>query len=724
MQRNLPLAIGLLVATSGAALVPAFATAQEATPPMAGGGQEANSASALEEIIVTAERRVSNIQRTPISIAVKTGADLAQTGTVDLAKAVEDVPAVQVQKSNTGASFYIRGIGSRGVGGSSPVSVNEDGIYQQQPDLISGAFADLDRIEVLRGPQGTLYGRNANGGTVNVITKNPDLDGYSGDVTVGFGNYDTVQSQAVLNAPLGPTLAIRIVGDLEQHSGYLTNGLSDRDDKVLRGKALWKPNDRFSLLVSAEEFFTDSRGPGNVLISAVRDNPWYSAPYDSFAVVFTGDPVFCSPNCQPYYRVRNKQYRAEANYDLGFATLTALTGIQRYRRHYLQAFAGGLEYDDQPLDQESYELRLTSNEGAAIKWVAGAYALNQDYSGETKYVYHIDSATYYAINKDSSRAAFGQASVPLTDDLSLTGGVRYTQDHYDKRLDDGTVDGSTGVLESLTTGTLHSKGYAKVTYKGALEYQLDRASMLYAQYSTGFRSGGVDENGATFGPETIKAFEVGSKNRFFDDRLQLNASAYYYRYGGYQLDYIVSVGGASTDQITTSNVPGTTKVWGTELETQFRASHADLITASVSYEGSEFSDVTLATSCTSAGVCSYTDLGGRSLPRTPRWTLNGGYEHTFDIDGGDTITTHVDTQYKSAYDADLISFTHSRQGAYALFNARLTYSRPDWGVSVSAYVNNITNRAVLEQANTAGPVNRYGVLNDPRTFGLVLNGHF
>lgn len=705
-----------LLASSALVLFDTSAQADEENPTTAGPG--------IDEIVVTAMKRVGSVQKTPASIAVVSSETLQETGTSNLVSAVENVPSVQVQKSNTGATFYIRGIGSRGVGGSSPVSVNIDGIYQQQPDIIAGAFADIARVEVLRGPQGTLYGRNANGGTVNTITRDPTLGENSADLTLGIGNYSAIHAEAAVNLAITDTLSVRAVGSTDRHDGYLSNGLDDANDKIGRIKVLWQPDPALRILLGYEHTLIDKLGPGNVLLTDDVANKRYAAPYDSFAVVFTGDPVYCSPTCVPYYRVKNDAFNAQLDYDFGFAKLTALAGIQRYTNRHLQPFSGGLEEAYQPLDQESYEVRLANGDGSPIEWVIGGYMLDQDFSGETKYVLHIDDASYYPVQTTRSRAAFGQLTVPLTSALRLTGGLRYTRDSYRKQKDSGTIDGTTNEVGTLTSGTLYTGAYDKLTYKLGAEYDLSANAMLYGQFSTGFRSGGIDERSGAFGPETIKAIEGGIKTRMLGGRLTANLGAYYYLYDGYQLDYMISVSGAATDILTTSNIDGTTRVWGAELETELRATDDDTLSLALAYQGSRFANATIATSCDSSGTCTYAALDGRSLPRSPKWTINGGYEHRFALANGDRIKAHVDGMFKSSYQTDILTFDHSKQSAYALLNARLVYELADSKFSVSAYVNNLTNKVVVEQANTAGPTDRYGILNAPRTYGISVTGHF
>jgi iron complex outermembrane receptor protein len=679
----------------------------------------------LQEIIVTAERRPQSIQRTPIAITAIGADSLAQAGITDLVNAVSTAPAVQVQKSNIGTVFYVRGVGARDSTNGTPISVFQDGIYQQQQEMVGVGFADLNRIEVLRGPQGTIYGRNANGGTVNMITNDPDLNRQSGSVSAQYGNYNTLRLQGVVNVPLDDTLAVRFVGARNQHDGYLSNGLNDQGETMARAKLLWKPTPQLKVQLGVEHTDMNADGPGNILLpTSGRDDPWEAPDYSTLQTIPTGQDIYCSPNCQAFFKLSNTTYRGEISYDLDFATATFLAGIQRFERSYGQPFSGVWEIDHLPVDQETYEFRLNSASSSPVQWVVGAYAFDLDASGEMKYNYTFNQLTDYAINKSKSRAVFGQATVPVTDDLRLVGGLRYTKDSFRRRDDSGSVDGTTGEITSAATaGTLQVGSYKKLTWKTGLEYDLAERSMLYAQYSTGFRSGGVDPNGGKFDPETITAFEVGTKNRFLNNRLEINAATYYYLYKDYQLSYYVYANGGSVPSFIVSNLPGTTDIWGAEFEGQYSLTPEDRLDFSANYQKSKFGEAAIPTACAADGTCTITDLTGRSMPRTPEWTFMLGYEHRFELGDGASVTARVDGQYKSAYDIDLLKFDYSRQGGAALLNSRVTYMSPDERWTLGLYVNNITNKAVVQQANTAGS-SVYAVINDPRTYGAVFTLKF
>jgi iron complex outermembrane receptor protein len=708
----------------------------------------------LEEIIVTAEKRSESIQHAPLSVVAINGEKLVQGGVASLDQFAGEIPAVQVQGTNNGAAFFVRGIGDPGKSnGSSPVSVHQDGIYEAQQEVTGAALADLDRLEVLRGPQGTLYGRNATGGAVNLITNDPQLQEWSGVITAGAGDYRSRQLEAVLNAPIGDTLALRLVGSANDHDGYLSNGLNDRHDKIVRAKLLWEPNERLRVLTTIQYLNIDELGPGNVgLVPGGRTagnlswppggptpvyttsaNPWYSGPYN----VQTSGPnaVYCSPYCGVFYHVSDLQYRGQVDYDLNYATLTALAGVEHYQRDYLQDFSG-YSGDRAPYNQDSVELRLASKSNSPIKWVGGLYTLSQNGSGEVQSILGIPQDSRNTVNSSESYAAFGQATVPITDLFRITGGLRYTRDEVRGEVDTGALaagnDGSDPTYNCyypsyLPSGSACVNGvgplfvfqYSKVTYKVGAEYDLAPNSLLYADYSTGFRAGGVDGTGGPYGPETIGAYQIGSKNQFLDKRMSVNVGLFYYLYGNYQLQYSRLITGQSVAQSVESNVPGTSTVWGGEIEGQFRLTPNDNIDFGTAYEGSRFASATVNLGSGSV------DLGGETLPRMPKWTQNLGYGHVLELPGNWTLLGHVDGQYKSSYTTQIgPPPSYSVQGDYVLANARLTLSPGGGKYFISAYINNITDRAVLLQSNPTRPPFGWGILGDPRTYGVVFSEHF
>ncbi|MFT4077588.1 MAG: TonB-dependent receptor [Asticcacaulis sp.] len=670
------------------------------------------------EIIVTAQKRSTNIQKTPLAITALSSQEIQSHGVTDLTHAVDFVPSVQVKQANTGAGFYIRGIGSRGANSlpDSPVAVMIDGVLQQRNELVSAGFADLNRIEVLRGPQGTLYGRNANAGVVNIITNDPKLNSYSGAGSVQYGNYNALRVEGMLNLPVGDTAALRAVVVSNAHDGYLSNGLMDAGETLARVKYLYQPTAGFRLLLGAESDRIDSNGPGNVLLpTSSRDDAWEAPDYSSLYTIPSGDTIYCSPNCQAAFNVKNTRLTAQGDWDLGFASFTGILGHQDFKRYYAQPFSGLWETDEATATQDSVELRLASPTGSRLTWVVGTYWLDYDGGGEVKKNYTFDELTELRENDAKTQALFGQITVPVTERFRLTGGLRYTKDDLTSLTASGTVSGGITEVDDEVT-----KSYDKVTYKLGSEYDLSPTALVYASTSTGLKSGGVNSNGVGYDPEEITAYELGIKNRLLGGKLTLNADAFVYRYTGYQMSYYYYVGDEPV--FLTANVGGTTKVSGLEIEGMYRLTPSDRINGSLALQDSAFGSAQIASSC-SDDVCTYVDLTGRDLPRVPKTTVTLGYEHTWDLGTGANIKAGLNAQWKDSYQVDIVTFANSTTKAYSLWNANLVYNAPGDKWAISAYVNNITNYAVLEQANTAGSA-VYGVIGAPRTYGIRLSGKF
>jgi iron complex outermembrane receptor protein len=701
----------LLAGAAAFAMTPGVVQAQES----GGGGVQ------LDEVVVTAERRETSLQRTPVAVTAISGEDLARQGVVSIDEAITFVPGVQVQGANTGASFYVRGVGARGASElpASPVSVSYDGVVQQRNELTGLSFADVARVEVLRGPQGTLYGRNANAGAVNVIYNDPELGVFGGDVSVSVGNYDMVRTEGVANLPLGDKAALRLVAGSHRRDGYLSNGLSDADENFVRAKLKFQPVEAVDLVLSAERQTAGGLGSSNVLLpTSGRNDPWKADDYGTLYTV-TLAPVDCSPSCRPFYDLENTTLRGQLNWRLGIGQLTAIVGRQEFDRTYRQVFSGTWEEDRLPVQQSTAEVRLSSLPQTAWSWVIGAYYLDYDGSGQRRQNWTFDQGTLFTLNTSESRAVFGQATVPLSEQLRLTGGLRYTRDEVRQSINQGTLaqyaDGTIPIAAPV------SNSYDKVTWKAGLEYDIAPAVMGYVTASTGIKAGGVNMTGLQFGPEEIQAYEAGLKSRWLASRLQLNLAGYYYDYTGYQLSYYYYV--ANVPQFVTANVPGTTEVYGLEAEGLFAISRSARLDASLSYQKSSFGEALVATSC-AGGACTFTNLAGLSLPRTPEWTLTLGYEHDWNLQTGGRLTARADVQWKSEYEVDLLRFNYSKQDAYALVNGRVTYEDPSGAWSASVFANNLTDEAVLEQANKAGPVSVYGIIGAPRTYGVSLSAHF
>jgi iron complex outermembrane recepter protein len=684
------------------------------------GGKAADEG--LQEIVITAQRRSESIEKAPLAISAVTGESLAAEGVVNLPDTISMMPSVQIQGSNLGSGFYIRGIGSRipgvfGSGAGSPVSTYSDNVFQSRAEITNLMFLDVNRIEVLRGPQGTLYGRNNNAGAVNVISNDPELGRLSASATLQYGDYNAQHTEGTANIPVNDYVAIRAAFGSEYHSGYLSNGLNDADTQVGRLKVLIEPSADWRILLSGDYTHNGGLGAGNVFLpTSGRSDPWEAPGYA--ALDFppgSGNFVCGGPGtapCTPMQDTKNYDVHAQVDWNLHWGVMTFLPAYQDYNSEYRQVFSGLYEVNTTPLRQSSAELRLASEPDSPLKWVAGLYWLRDDGSGLQTHNYSFNTTVDNSVAINQTKAAFGQLTVPVSEHVRLTGGLRYTQDYFN------TVQETSGVPENA------SDTYNKATYKGGVEMDLTSDSLLYANVSNGFRQGGVGQSANTgtiytYGPETILAYEFGVKNKLAGGALLLNADIYYYDYKGYQLDVnFYPDPNSQVYETRTSNLPGTTKVGGLEIEGAWMATQHDRVDYMATYEYTSFANASVALG---ASPTDLTDLGGRELPRAPKWTANLGYGHTWDVGGG-TLTGRLDGQFSSSYVVDLLYFTYSNpslftQSSFGLLNANLTWTSHDGRWSAGLFGRNLTDKAVLQQANPAGPVNVVGVIGDPRTFG-------
>jgi iron complex outermembrane recepter protein len=720
-MRTLLASLSIIALNSGLA---ANAVAQSAAPEA---GKAADQG--LQEIVITAQRRSESIEKAPLAITAVTGEELSTLGILNLQDAISLMPSVQIQGSNLGSGFYIRGIGSRipgvfGDGSGSPVSTYSDNVFQSRSEITNLMFLDLNRIEVLRGPQGTLYGRNNNAGAVNIISNDPELGKLGATATLQYGNYNEQHTEGTANIPINDFVAVRAAFGSEYHSGYLSNGLNDADTQTGRIKVLIEPSDLLRILLVGDYTHGGGLGAGNVNIpTSARSNPWQAPGYA--ALDFppgSGNFVCGGPGtgpCTAFQDTKNYDVHAQVDWNLGWGVMTFLPAYQDYHSQYQQVFSAIYEDNTTPLHQTSAELRLASEPESAVKWVGGLYWLRDNGSGLYDHNFSFNSTIDNTENINQTKAVFGQVTVPVTGSIRLTGGLRYTQDYFK------TVQETSGVPENA------SATFDKTTYKGGIEMDLTPNSLLYVNVSNGFRQGGVGQSANTgtiytFGPETILAYELGSKNKFLDSTLLLNADVYYYDYDGYQLDVnFYPDPNSQVYETRTSNLPGTTRVAGAEFEGAWLATTRDRIDFTATYEYTRFADASVALGASDTVL---TNLGGRELPRTPKWTGTLGYGHTWDLPAG-SLTGHVDAQYSSAYVVDLLYFTYANpslftQAAYGLVNANLTWNSGSGRWSTGIYGRNLSNKAVLQQANPAGPVNVVGVIGDPRTFGVRISAKF
>jgi len=710
----------------------------------------------LEEIIVTAERRDSTLQKTAQAISAVSSDSLERSGVVNAGGLAQLVPGVDVNQGGGFSQIRIRGVGGGVVNnfGEPGVAYNINGIYLAQPYAGNAAFHDLQRVEVVKGPQGTLYGRNATAGAINVIPNRPKLGEFDGELSGTLGNYNHTELQGVFNVPLGTTIAARLSASKLDHDGYFSNGQSDADVTSLRGQLLFEPSNSLSVLLYADYFKENGKGPGDtpllpgtsfsaggaILAGATGRYLNPSDPWQNLSTDFAYSSGLAAPNnlSRPYANpsINHEQLilSAEIKADLGFANLTVIPALVTTKVDDLLANYGYNSFVFTDAKQTSLEARLSSQAGGPLQWVLGAYLYDQNNNSTQSFFQfgrgYITLGTPTLDTK--SFALFGQATYSLTDAFRITGGLRYTEE--DKVVGGattaprpailpcpGTFFPATGSGLSVTarcsipnTGQL---SFSSTNWKAGVEYDLAERSMLYANVSTGFRAGGFNPGAPpnAFPPEEMTAYEIGSKNEFMGGRLRLNVSGFYWDYAVEANPVFGPINPPGFFAFVVT--PGSAHVYGVEVEAAAKLSDNDTLTFNTLYQQAKF-DSYRTLSVFGAPPVIY---DGASRPNSPTWAGNVGYEHVFDFASGATVTANVDMHFESKTVLALARpepVGYSRDG-FATGNVALTYRPENEKFSISAFVNNVADKFVptsVFQSTSTGNV--FQQSQPPRTYGV------
>lgn len=706
--------------------------------------QEASPAQ-LDEVVVTAQRRSENLQKTPLTLSAVTGEKLESQGVKMVVDIANQVPSLQITSSGAGsAQIFLRGIGSTNTTevGDPAVAYHIDGIYIARSTSVGALFYDVDRVEVLRGPQGTLYGRNATAGAINVITRSPKFD-YEANGAIEVGNYGALTTSGMVNIPVSETIAVRAAFQQSRHDGYVValnkgpgtggNDRYDQDDKSARVQVLWKPSDIFSLKLGTDYLHQGGAGGGDQAYGSTRQ---------------TGDPWTC--NCSTNLYRNNKFFgaQAEANLDLEFGTLTYLGGynFSRLDRSGENAATGAPNFFKGKDYTWSHELRLGGKTGA-LDWVVGLYRFTEDNNVDFRVFLATNSYLSFIQPKVTAEswAAFGQGTYAVTDRFRVTGGLRYTEDQ--KARDGGTyLTNGVGAITSTVVRNLADAKWDALNWKVGVDFDLTPDSMFYANIATGYKAGGYyDGVGAnTYEPEEITSYEAGVKNRFFDNRLQLNASAFLYAYRDFQVSAIGNIAGQNA---TVTLNADEAEVYGVEFETNLVLTENDRLDASLSWLHAEYTDFVLPlgdafannnanasiAACYTANYAAAaprsTDFSGCRMARTPEWTINLGYQHAWNLESGAKLTGRIQTHYETSKNLEYHGFAQNKEGAFTKSDVSLTYASSDDRWSLQGYVRNIEDEAIrtASSPNSTAGVSTNGTgefYAPPRTYGLRLGVTF
>ena len=632
--------------------------------------QDAGSpdATGLGDIVVTAQRRSESLQRAAIPVSAIAGDALTNAGVSDVTNLTKLVPALVVQPSvGTATNFYIRGVGSFAANAftENPIAFNFGGVYIARPAAPLGTFYDLERVEVLKGPQGTLYGRNATGGAINVLPARPKLHQFGADLTAEYGNYDAKTVSAAVNIPLGSIAAIRVAGQVRDRDGYLSDGYDDEKGQAVRASLLVKPNDWLSATIVADYFHQGGKGGGAVLMPGPL-TPTAPDPSEriggadprSIAALEASFPgrilsgLVKAPQNDGF--VDNRFWGVAGTFEaaLGFATLTILPAYRNTRPNFLAYNGGYSTRVDERAEQKSLEVRLASASGSKLGYVVGAYFFDETQRDLNDFDQgKVLRTTFTTDLHNKSIAGFGQLTYSLTDSLRVVAGGRYTSEN--KTQD--TILSQTSFGVGPTSHFTGKADFQRFTYKAGIEFDAGARSLLYANVATGFKSGGfyIAALDNSFAPEKLTAYTFGSKNRFFNNRLQVNLEAFYWDYKDQQVNYIGPIRTSQTTYgtgLVTTNA-GKSRMYGAELEVNFQATRRDLLSADIQYLNGKYTQFQYtAVSVNGAPLRNNCQLTATNTPpiaapaqpyivncsgmpqiNSPKWTVNLAYTHTFEL---------------------------------------------------------------------------------------------
>jgi len=656
------------------------------------------------DIVVTARQRAENVQTVPIAVSVVSGEQLDRAYTVNTQQLSLLVPSLNYSSANPrNTAFTIRGLGSSVVAVSQAndgleggVGFYIDQVYHARPATAAFDFSDIDRIEVLRGPQGTLFGKNSTAGAISITTRLPTFTPEaSEEISVGSFNY--VQAKASASLPLTDTIAARISGLVTRRDGVIRNIVTGEDhngigNQAVRGQLLFQPNDRVSVRLIADFTNFESNCCTQVYFRVAPTLKPAARQYPALAAGVGYTPA----SLNPYDRVTDIDaalgvstneggVSAIANWNLGAATLTSVSAW----RFWNWDAANDRDYTGLPIqlvqhipsrqDQYSQELRLASNGEGALSYVGGLYFFRQRVIGRPISIYG-PLAAYYLIGpttgaaatpvpgnlldgfgsdgrtdfQSNSYAAFGEVNWRPLRGLTITGGLRYTYEKKKGSYDTFTFGGlqtANAALNSAKLSILRGQDYAARVNGGALTgranlaYQFTPGVFGYVGFARGAKSGGINMSGlpldnanqpalntAVVRPEQNTNYEIGLKTRLFGQRLTLNVDAYYTRVTDFQAN-VTDTGAAAALRTYLANIPKVT-VKGIEADAHVQVSKRFSLNASAAYADGKYDSYPNGP-CPIERIGSATtvcDLSGIALPSLPKWSVTYGGDYALPID--------------------------------------------------------------------------------------------
>lgn len=720
------------------------------------------SSGQLEEIIVTAQRREENIQNTPLSVSAFTADSLLKSGVKSVGELAHVDPSLNIQSSGGAYIPFLRGIGNNAgnlVGNESSVAVYIDDLYYTRLATPLLSLNSIQRVEVLKGPQGTLFGRNSSGGAIQVFTRDPGRDAQV-EGSVGYGNFNTWTGKLYLSAPITENLGWNIsVSGLHQGDGWGRNEGNGQDaykTKYIsaRSKLVWEPTD--ATKVKLVGFYSNENG--DLHVTQDRYTGTLGATPAIAAAGYPNPPIPISPRADlgHFYDTytNEKQFWREESYggslridqEVKFADLVSITGFRHSEG--LGRFDG--DFSPYPFNrydlyfgdrQFSQELQVKSKADSTVKWIIGAFYLRSEsgyFPDKGGYVTgdQLGTLGLHIRSKQiiHSYSVFGQGTVPLGDKTNLTLGLRYTKDKVrgigSEDLDIPGV-GNVPFTAAMGGQDPYDKEFTfnKLTYKAALDHHLTDDIMVYASVSRGYKSGTFNTLPLDADPakaEVVDAYEVGIKTELLDRRLRLNGALFWNDITNPQV--LTTINKGLTNGIGLTNAKSA-RVKGFELTMEAVVAEGLSLRAATTYLDGKYRDFTNAPYFLplppGQGVAApvIMSANGNRMSRVPEWRWDAGVNYTVESGIGkfvaDTSLSHMGN-FK--WDADNLL----TQRSYTLLNASLslTPASLDW-LTVQLWGKNLTKEKYYEtEQEVVGGTGYIATAAAPRTYGVELTMKF
>lgn len=796
----------------------------------------AQSSGGLDEIVVTAQRVEQSLQDVAVAVEAINQEELIRSGMESAQDLGNLSPALGV---NAGGgpltSVFVRGVGALTVNPLTDAAVaqNVDGVYLGRSSGAAGlALYDLERVELLKGPQGTLYGRNATGGVINYIPQKPILGENSGYAQLEYGNYNKLGLQGAVNLSVNDKAALRISGNLLNRDGYSSDGTNDADSFSLRAQTMFEVNEALTIRVAGDYSENNAKGPGGDLIGTFSNDTGDLDVFTPSGVALDTGPssaeanairtgVLHAPSFAFFPEIDGDNLfqdlsftgvMAEINYKTDNGTFTVIPAYRKSDQDY--AFAGpsfAPAKTSEQNSQTSLEARYTTDLEGPLNGIIGAFYITEDITTSTNFNQAYSSPIQNYENGGDSWAIFADGTYDVSETFRINAGIRYTED--DKFVDGNQATfvtfcggtpgpdfrtpgasfangcaipgnipahgqvtdpdafiadlvargaiaaGSTfadGTWEVIRTagnpahplavianvsrfdGPLSSElSFGEATYKIGAEWDWGPSNLLYATFATGYRAGGVDlgVGNPVYDSEFIDALTLGSKNRFLDNKLQVNAEAFLWKYDGQQISYFTTVDSAATFPIAN----GDATIKGIDVDVIWAATDNTTISGNVQLLDSVYDSLTLIADpgrgrfgCASSGVTptgpngidqeNY-DCSGNELLFSPKFGADFSVNHIVNMNNFDLSLT-ADVAHRGKQATSFAFLPETVSDAYTTLNLDATLSPDNARWAFSVFMRNVTDERFIKNSNVSNRGIFHAGYSAPQTYGARIRANF